>query len=104
MSALADILRIAGQFAATASNLQYRLSAQMYEARRQVNSVLTYLAFLAVGLVLMLAGLGFVLWGCWFLLADALESPGGSALIVGGALVVVSILFLVIVRSAAGSR
>ena len=77
--------------------MQRRVQQQAEELRTGAVRLVFRLALLKLGILLIAAGVGFLLWGLYMLVADAL-SPAASALILGAAILLAGIALSWIIK------
>lgn len=89
---LRDVLSLAGDW------MRYKLSAETTAVRDAINQVILWAGAALVGFLLILTGAGFIIWGLFVLLATAIN-PWASALILGGSILLIAILFMLIFKA-----
>jgi hypothetical protein len=83
-----------------------RMQQKVNEQARDLKSGVIGLAFrlmvLKIGMLLIVAGAGFLLWGGYRALAVSLN-PAASALILGGGILLIGLLFCLVVKKSISS-
>ena len=74
------------------------IEAAMKSLRRSVIQMILWCGLLIVSIILLLAGIGFILMGVYTLLVSAVGNAGLAALIVGLVVSLAAILMMVIIR------
>lgn len=77
--------------------MQHKLQEQARDLRSGMMQLFLRLAFLKIGILLIAAGTGFLLWGLYMLMAASL-SPAASALIIGGGILLIGLLLCWILK------
>jgi hypothetical protein len=70
--------------------------------KRRVGRLMRCVVVCAASLIMAAAGAGFILAGAFILLARAMDSPGAAGLMVGSAVLLISLIVAIVVRSLAG--
>ena len=93
MSLSRNILITAGDVLRLLSDLmQYKVEAQTKVIKRGIGRLVMCLAVCMASLVLAGAGVGFILYGAFVLVAGAIRSPGAAGLIVGFVVLLVAVV------------
>jgi hypothetical protein len=74
------------------------IEAAMKSLRRGVIQMILWCGLLVISIILLLAGIGFILMGVYTLLVSAVGNAGLAALIVGLVVSLAAILMMVIIR------
>jgi len=74
------------------------IEAAMKSLRRSVIQMILWCGLLIVSIILLLAGIGFILMGVYTLLVSAVGNAGLAALIVGLVVSLAAILMMVVIR------
>lgn len=92
---VADIAHDAASVCGVA--MQRKLQEQARDLRGGAVRLMFRLAFLKVGILLVTAGAGFILWGLYRLIAQAIN-PAASALIMGGGILLIGLILCWIIK------
>jgi len=74
------------------------IEAAMKSLRRGIIQMILWCGLLIVSIILLLAGIGFILMGVYTLLVSAVGNAGLAALIVGLVVSLAAILMMVVIR------
>jgi len=74
------------------------IEAAMKSLRRGVIQMILWCGLLVISIILLLAGIGFILMGVYTLLVSAVGNAGLAALIVGLVVSLTAILMMVVIR------
>lgn len=98
MTLLRDIADITQNAAAVCGVvMQNKIQEQSRQLKIGIARLVFKLAILKIGVLLVAAGLGFLLWGVYRMIAAALN-PTASALILGGSIVLIGLVLGLIVK------
>lgn len=98
MGILTDVAVILGQAFKVASDIVYdAMEDKLYGIRKWVIYIVAHAVFLLAGALLTLVGVTFVVWGIYALIAQSLGS-GAAAVITGGSVFVIGIIFTAIIK------
>jgi hypothetical protein len=79
------------------ARMQQKVRQQARDMKSGVVDLAIRLMFLKIGMILIIAGAGFLLWGGYRALAVSLN-PAASALIIGGGILLVGLLFCLVIK------
>lgn len=84
------------------ARMQQKVHQQARDLKTGVVGLAFRLMFLKIGMLLIAAGAGFLLWGGYRALAVSLN-PAASALIIGGGILLIGMLFCLIIKRSVSS-
>jgi len=100
MSLARDLVITVGDALRLSSDLmRYKMMAQTKAIKRSLGRAAICLAACVASLVLAAAGVGFILYGAFVLIARAIRSPGAAGLIIGMVVLLIAVIVAVAGRS-----